>query len=97
MTLQDFTDSLSEARPPAGLHPLATALWYDAKGDWNQAHEIAQSREGTRDYDHLHAYLHRKEGDQWNAGYWYRLAGTTVFAGTLDEEWNVLAETFLKK
>ena len=22
----------------------------------------------------IHAYLHRKEGDRWNAGYWYQRA-----------------------
>ena len=26
----------------------------------------------------VHAYLHRKEGEQWNADYWYRLAGRTL-------------------
>ncbi|MGA0555165.1 hypothetical protein ACO2Q8_00830 [Larkinella sp. VNQ87] len=97
MTLKEFTASLTETNPPSGLHPVAEALWFDGKGDWERAHEVAQSREGTRDYDRLHAYLHRKEGDAWNAGYWYRRAGATVFAGTLDEEWTALAELFLAK
>ena len=97
MTRNDFTASLSTNQPPFGLHPVAEALWYDAKGDWEHAHEIAQSREGTRDYDRLHAYLHRKEGDQWNAGYWYRRAGAPVFTGTLEEEWKELVESFLTK
>ncbi|GAB3325201.1 hypothetical protein GCM10027299_23020 [Larkinella ripae] len=97
MTLPEFTNSLTDSRPPAGLHPVAEALWYDGRGDWEHAHEIAQSREGTRDYDRLHAYLHRKEGDDWNAGYWYRRAGASVFTGSLDEEWKELAETFLNQ
>ncbi|MFD1140056.1 hypothetical protein ACFQ4C_03015 [Larkinella insperata] len=97
MTLQEFTSSLTGPRPPFGLHPIAEALWHDGKGDWEQAHNIAQSREGTRDYDRLHAYLHRKEGDKWNAGYWYRRTGAAVFTGTLEEEWQELTETFLKK
>ncbi len=97
MNLTEFTKTLTNAQPPIGLHPLAEALWYDAKGNWEQAHNIAQSKEGTRDYDRLHAYLHRKEGDEWNAGYWYRRAGATVFPGSLDDEWNELVRTFLAK
>ncbi|RRB06772.1 hypothetical protein [Larkinella rosea] len=97
MTLNDFNASLANAQPPSGLHPVVEALWYDANGNWERAHNIAQSREGTRDYDRLHAYLHRKEGDEWNAGYWYRRAGATVFSGTLDEEWRHLTASFLAK
>ncbi|WP_138990317.1 hypothetical protein [Larkinella sp. C7] len=97
MNLTEFTKTLTNTKPPFGLHPVAEALWYDAKGNWEQAHNIAQSKEGTRDYDRLHAYLHRKEGDEWNAGYWYRRAGATVFVGSLDDEWNALIQTFLAK
>jgi hypothetical protein len=35
----------------------------------------------------VHAYLHRKEGDQDNAAYWYRRAGRPVCRETLDVEW----------
>jgi hypothetical protein len=92
MNLNDFVSSLEKPEPPAGLSPIAEALWHDARGDWEQAHNIAQSREGTRAYDRLHAYLHRKEGDDWNAGYWYRRAKTEVFRGTLQAEWEVLVQ-----
>src|SRR5690606_20065881 len=34
-------------------------LWHD---HWDEAHAIAQSREGERDFDLLHAILHRREG-----------------------------------
>jgi hypothetical protein len=34
----------------------------------------------------LHAYLHRKEGDRFNAGYWYRLAEKSFPKSTLEEE-----------
>lgn len=95
MNLNDFVASLAELQPPAGLSPIAEALWHDAHGDWEQAHNIAQSREGTRAYDRLHAYLHRKEGDDWNAGYWYRRAKVEVFRGTLQAEWEVLVQDAL--
>lgn len=92
MNLNDFVASLAEPQPPSGLSPIAEALWHDARGDWEQAHNIAQSHEGTRTYDRLHAYLHRKEGDDWNAGYWYRRAKTEIFQGTLQAEWEVLVQ-----
>ena len=38
----------------------------------------------------LHAYLHRKEGDLSNAGYWYRRAGRRMPDTTLDAEWDAL-------
>lgn len=95
MTTAEFTASLAQPTPPAGLHPVLAALWHDAHGDWEAAHTIAQSREGTPAYDRLHAYLHRKEGDQLNAGYWYRRAKVPVFTGTLDEEWQALLEEYV--
>ncbi|GAB4023205.1 hypothetical protein [Spirosoma koreense] len=95
MTLDQFTATLMEPQPPTGLHPVAQALWYDANGNWEQAHNIAQSREGTQAYDRLHAYLHRKEGDRFNANYWYRRAGASFFNGSLEEEWQALVQQYL--
>ncbi|MDQ1086292.1 hypothetical protein [Siphonobacter sp. SORGH_AS_1065] len=95
MTYEAFQQSLSLDTPPAGLSPLLTALWHDGKDDWESAHEIAQSAEGTPAYDRIHAYLHRKEGDQWNAGYWYRRAGASMPSGSLDKEWESLVRHHL--
>lgn len=62
MTVKEFKDSLAEEQPPGGLSLALQALWHDAQGDWNAAHELAQSDNG-RDGAWVHAYLHRKEGD----------------------------------
>jgi len=35
----------------------------------------------------VHAYLHRKEGDEGNAAYWYSRAGKPFFEEPLDAEW----------
>ena len=86
MTLDDFSKSLAEAKPPAELTQALAGLWWDAKGDWTQAHESAQQDEGP-DGSWVHAYLHRKEGDQSNAAYWYRRAGKPVCREALDAEW----------
>ena len=74
MTLDEFRQSLTATEPPAGLTHALAGLWWDAKGDWTRAHESAQQDEGVEGA-WVHAYLHRKEGDQSNAAYWYRRAG----------------------
>jgi hypothetical protein len=94
MDLAEFRATLAAAAPPAGLRPLLRALWLDAKGAFDQAHEIAQNT-GDADGARLHAYLHRKEGDLSNARYWYRRAGAAEESGTLDAEWEALVQRFL--
>ena len=86
MTLDEFRKSLSEPTPPAGLSHALVGLWWDAKGDWELAHESAQQDEGP-DGAWVYAYRHRKEGDQSNAAYWYRRAGQPVSREPLDAEW----------
>ena len=92
MNLKIFSETEAKKLPN-----LLQALWYDAKGDWHNAHEIAQSREGVKEYDQLHAYLHRKEGDNWNANYWYRRCGETMPKVSLDEEWEIRRVSFKQK
>ena len=94
MDLQAFKRSTAEAQPPAGLSPALQALWWDAKGDWDKAHERAQERDDAAGM-RVHAYLHRKEGDQANAGYWYSRGGAAPAISTLEEEWEALARMFL--
>lgn len=84
---------LARREAPGDLPPLLAALWWDARGDWARAHELAQSVE-TAEGAWVHAYLHRKEGDLGNADYWYRRAGRRRPAVTLEEEWADLARAF---
>jgi len=91
VNLSDFKQTLQQENPPVGLKPLLLALWHDAKGHWEQSHNIVSEIE-TKDAALIHAYLHRKEGDIWNADYWYRRAGTTIKDLSLEDEWNELAE-----
>jgi hypothetical protein len=95
MDLINLKSSLKENQVPKNLPILVQALWYDGKGDWVSAHNIAQTKEGTLAYDQLHAYLHRKEGDKFNANYWYRRCGESMPKISLEEEWEVLVERFL--
>ena len=74
---------------------ILKSRWYDAKGDWDQAHaQVDQLND--RDSAWVHAYLHRKEGDIWNADYWYARAKKSRPHVTLDEEWEELISFFLK-
>jgi hypothetical protein len=84
-----FETSLGGAAPPDALPPSLAALWWDAKGDWDKAHHCAQSDESAAGA-WVHAYLHRKEGDLANAGYWYRRAGKPVADGPLEREWRTI-------
>jgi hypothetical protein len=86
MTVDDFRKSLTATEPPAGLTFALAGLWWDARGDWTRAHESAQQDEGTEG-SWVHAYLHRKEGDQGNAAYWYNRAGKPVCGEPLHIEW----------
>ncbi|GAA3768374.1 hypothetical protein [Terriglobus aquaticus] len=76
---------------PDTLPPVLRALQLAARGDWHGAHELAQAG-NDRNSAWVHAYLHRQEGDQFNAEYWYRRAGRPVFQGSLDAEWNHIAD-----
>lgn len=79
--LEGFEASLAGDAPPAGLSRPLVALWHAARGEWDQAHGVAQENEGDPDHDWVHAHLHRVEGDLGNAGYWYRRAGRPAVAG----------------
>ena len=91
MTVKEF-----EASDGKEFTGALLALWWDAKGDWERAHEIAQDVSGA-DGAWVHAYLHRKEGDLGNAGYWYRQAGRPVGAGDLKVEWEGIVGEMLGK
>ena len=86
----------SDPAPPSGLSLAVQALWHDARGDWEAAHGCAQD-DHSRDGSWVHAYLHRKEGDDGNAGYWYSRAGRRGPAKdtTLDAEWGAIARALI--
>lgn len=96
MDFTAFKASVAQDAPPEGLDSALGALWHAAKGDWNRAHALAQSRD-DRDGAWVHAYLHRVEGDQSNAGYWYRRAGRPHSRASLPEEWEQIARELLAR
>lgn len=94
MTIEEFRQTLAVSNPPEGISNPLRAMWEDARGNWNAAHSIAQDID-DRTGSWIHAYLHRKEGDLGNAGYWYRRAGQPVAHDALDEEWTRIVSALL--
>jgi hypothetical protein len=95
--LDSFLDSLDGKAPKRGLSPALQALWWDAKGDWNRAHALAQEDAEGAEAALVHAYLHRREGDEGNAAYWYRRARRAPAKGPFKAEWRRIAEELLAK
>ena len=96
MTVEEFRASLKADAPPGGLSVPLEALWWDGRGEWARAHGLVDELE-TREGMAVHAYLHRKEGANSNADYWYRRAGRDFHRAELKDEWAALAEGLLSR
>jgi hypothetical protein len=91
MNLDEFKETLAENSPSKNLSDHLQALWFDAKGDWQKAHALIQDV-NDKNAAWIHAYLHRKEGDIFNADYWYSRAGKKRPEISLEKEWEQIAE-----
>ena len=94
MDIKSFKASVENDAPPADISTGLQALWHDAKGDWDTAHTLSQKipdPEGAW----VHAYLHRVEGDESNAGHWYSRAGKPHSQAELAQEWEEIASALL--
>lgn len=95
MTIAIFKESLKGNEPPINASIYLKALWYDAKNDWEKAHTLIQDLPDAN-AAWIHAYLHLREGDQFNADYWYRRAGKRRKDFSLAEEWEEMVAAFLQ-
>jgi hypothetical protein len=94
-SLSAFKESLNKPFPNKDLSVILKSLWYDGKGDWDAAHaQVDHLSDNNSAW--VHAYLHRKEGDIWNADYWYTKAKKVRPSISLEKEWESLVEHFLK-
>ena len=96
MTLEEFKQSITANNPSAELPHALAGLWWDAKGDWDRAHSSAML-DKSPDGSWVHAYLHRKEGDRENAGYWYGRAEKPFSEDSLEDEWESIAREILAR
>ena len=60
--------------------------------EWEKAHAICQQNEGDPDCDLVNALTHLIEGDENNAGYWYRKVGAKR-PTTIAAEWERVVAT----
>lgn len=96
MNLSEFNTSVSTAsEPPSGLSPALQALWWQAKGDWERAHTLAQE-DASPNASWVHAFLHRVEGDESNAAYWYARAVKPAARGPLATERDQIVAVLLE-
>lgn len=90
----DFRNTLQNKKPDADWSEALKSLWYDASGDWKASHDIAQDLHNDLG-SWIHAYLHRKEGDEFNAGYWYRRANREFPVISVENEHREITEYVL--
>jgi hypothetical protein len=96
MDLAEFIELVEDDDPPKWLSEALQSLWYDRKGDWDRAHQIAQGIP-TEEGSWVHAYLHREEGDLGNARYWYSRAGRPESKADLETEWREIVVALLEQ
>lgn len=88
--------AIEGGEPDASLPSPLQSLWWDAREEWEKAHETCQT-DDSADCAWVHAYLHRKEGDESNAQYWYNRANKQMPEASLEEEWTAIATELLKR
>jgi hypothetical protein len=94
LKFEAFEQSLKNTAPAKNSTVYLQAMWYDANNDWSKAHALVDSLDDAAAC-WVHAYLHRKEGDMANAGYWYRRAGKNIPSINLQEEWEAIVKALL--
>ena len=97
MTASDLAASAKcDTAPDESLSDGAKALWHAKKGNWEEAHNIAQEIH-TPMGSWIHALLHVIEGDQGNANYWFHKAGKPPRkAAEIDALWEEIATKVLQ-
>ena len=94
MKYDNFIKSLKNNSPPSDISAPIKSMWYAKKGDWDMAHKIAQDIKTVLG-SWIHAYLHRIEGDESNADYWYKKANVNQINANLDDEANQIIKHIL--
>ncbi|TLU72952.1 hypothetical protein [Lichenicoccus roseus] len=97
MDIESFKASLAEDAPPPASSLALQALWWAGRQDWDRAHGVAQQDEGNPACDWVHAYLHRVEGDEGNARYWYRRARQPWPTQPPEQEWDAIGTELLTR
>jgi hypothetical protein len=92
--IKKLKSSFNESAPPVSFTVYGKALWFAGKGLWENAHNLVQNIHNSP-AAHIHAYLHRLEGDNSNASYWYSKANEKMPEISLKAEWENLVEQYV--
>ncbi len=97
MTSNQLREMALSGKKPENLSLGLEALWCEAAGEWERAHDLCE-RVSSPLGEHIHAYLHRVEGDYWNACYWYERAGVKApkEKESFEKEWLEIATKALR-
>ncbi len=95
MTNQAWQLSLQQEQAPNTFSSIQKAVWNMAKNNWNKAHQIVQMMFTNKDAARIHAYIHRVEGDNSNASFWYNQAGMPFPQENQQEEFNQLVQDYI--
>lgn len=96
MTYDEFLQQIENGAALDQLSSPLLALAAEKRGDWHEAHRLCQDA-GEGNGAWVHAYLHRVEGDNSNAAYWYNRANQPVAKTSTKEEWETIARTLLEQ
>ncbi len=96
MNLVTYKASLEAKDPPVDLGVPLQALWWAGKGEWHKAHDLLQDQPDGNGSAWVHAWLHREEGDNANARYWYNRARKTPVSVPLQQEWDDIADSLIQ-
>jgi hypothetical protein len=91
MGVEEF---LAAPAPAAEWSKPLTALWWMARDDWEKAHDLVKE-DASAAASWVHAHLHRVEGDESNAAYWYSRAEKPVCSLAPEAERAHLIEAML--
>lgn len=82
--------------PPGHFTAELAALWWLKNRNWQAAHDLIDPLPGP-EAAWVHALLHRMEGDEANANYWYGKAGRPRPNQTIGQEIEELLLFFLEQ
>ncbi|MEM8968203.1 MAG: hypothetical protein AAGE93_17425 [Bacteroidota bacterium] len=94
MNIEEYQASLQDSAVPPHIDTPLQALWYAAKDNWDKAHALVQDEDDANSA-WVHAYLHRVEGDSFNAQYWYNRANRPMPDEPLAKEWIMIVSTLV--
>ena len=72
---------------------ILQSLYLIKQNEWEKSHNIAQDIY-TNFGSIVHGLLHRIEGDDWNAKYWFSQGSYSGFHSTIDQEWDNIADKY---